>query len=58
MIEVSKANSTEDIYSGIDYHVDSTSTLETIEDNSIDIILSNYVIQDAPDYEGAFQVSF
>lgn len=53
MIEVSKANSSDP---NITYNVDSVTTLETIGDESIDLIVSNYVIQDTPDYESAFKV--
>ena len=37
----------------IDFHVDSCSSLQTIQDNSIDVIASNYVLMDLPDLKEA-----
>jgi ubiquinone/menaquinone biosynthesis C-methylase UbiE len=38
-----------------EFHVDSCTTLSTIEDNSIDLIISNYVLMDLDDLEGAIK---
>jgi SAM-dependent methyltransferase len=40
-------------YPGIDFRVDSVSELRTIGDAAVDLIVSNYVLMDAPDLEGA-----
>ncbi len=38
---------------GLDFRVDSCSTLETVETGSIDLIVSNYVLMDTPDLESS-----
>ena len=48
MIKIAKTK-----YSQIDFRVDSCTTLETIDDESIDMVLSNYVFMDSPNLEGA-----
>ncbi|MEP6961697.1 MAG: class I SAM-dependent methyltransferase, partial [Acidobacteriota bacterium] len=52
MIAVAQAH-----YPGIDFRVDSCAELKTVEDGSVDLIVSNYVLMDTPDLEetaGAF----
>lgn len=48
MIEVARSRGV-----NVDYRVDSSSTLETVPDASVDRIVSNYVLQDLPDLDGA-----
>lgn len=40
-------------YPDVDFRVDSTSELATIDDASVDLLASNYVLMDAPDLDGA-----
>jgi SAM-dependent methyltransferase len=40
-------------YPGVDYRVDSVSELRTVEDASVDRIVSNYVMMDTPDLDAA-----
>ena len=39
----------------LSFEVDNISTLESVADNSVDIIVSNYVLMDVPDLEGALR---
>lgn len=48
MIEIARGRAPE-----IDFRVDSVSELATVEDASVDRIVSNYVLMDAPDLTGA-----
>ena len=52
MIQEAKT-SLEDKNIDVTFHVDSASDLKTVEDESIDIIVSNYVLMDLPDLVGA-----
>lgn len=40
------------------FHVDSISTLTSIEDGACDLIVSNYVLMDTPDLEGAVRAFY
>lgn len=40
---------------GIDFHVDACSELTTIREDSIDLIVANYVLMDTPDLTGTMQ---
>lgn len=40
-------------YPGVDFRVDSCSGLGTIGDGRMDVVISNYVLMDTPDLEGA-----
>jgi SAM-dependent methyltransferase len=42
-------------YPGITFRVDSVSELATIPDLAMDLVVSNYVLMDAPDLEGALR---
>ncbi len=46
MIAIARKN-----HPGLDFRVDSCSTLETVESGSFDLIVSNYVLMDTPDLE-------
>lgn len=46
MLEIARAKSPD-----IDFRLDSCSTLGTVEDASIDVLVSNYVLMDTPDLE-------
>jgi len=48
MIAIARAASPE-----IDFRVDSCSQLATIEDDSVDLVVSNYVLMDTPDLDAA-----
>lgn len=48
MIEIAKKR-----YPGLSFAVDSASRLATIESESADLVVSNYVLMDLPDLEGA-----
>ena len=39
----------------IDFRVDSCSTLSTVSDGSVDMLISNYVLMDTPDLDGCMQ---
>jgi len=47
MIAIARAD-----YPGIDFRIDTSGTLHTIPDESFDLVVSNYVLMDAPDLEG------
>ena len=42
----------------IDYRVDSCSELKTVEDESVDLIVANYVLMDTPDLAGTMRAFF
>ena len=50
MIRIARA-----AYPGVDFRVDSASELRTIEDGSVDLIASNYVLMDTPDLGGTMR---
>lgn len=52
MIEIARERAGENPHH-VDFRIDSTSSLETIQDESIDIVISNYVLMDLPDLENA-----
>ncbi len=53
MIEISRNKSPQ-----IDYRVDSCSELKTIESDSIDLVIANYVIMDTPNLEATIEHFF
>lgn len=54
MIEIAREQ-TEKIGQNIDFHVDSCSRLESLNDEIFDLVVSNYVLMDVPDLEGTMQ---
>lgn len=50
MIEIARAKS-----QNIDFRVDSCSDLATVDDDSVDMVIANYVIMDTPDLAGTVQ---
>lgn len=50
MIEIARAKSPH-----IDFRVDSCTVLETIGDESVDLLVANYVLMDTPDLDGTLQ---
>ena len=50
MIEIARANAPL-----IDFRVDSCSSLETVEDCSVNLVIANYVLMDTPDLDGTMR---
>ena len=50
MIEIARYNAPK-----LDFRVDSCSELKTIDDNSIDLLVANYVLMDTPDLTGTMK---
>ncbi len=50
MIEIARAKAPR-----IDFRVDSCSSLETVEDGSINVVIANYVLMDTPDLYGTMR---
>jgi ubiquinone/menaquinone biosynthesis C-methylase UbiE len=53
MIRIARENNLNE--SNLSFEVDNISTLESVAENSIDIIVSNYVLMDVPDLKGALK---
>lgn len=51
MIEIARATSSREI----EFHVDSTSELQAVEDETLDRVIANYVLMDTPDLTGTMR---
>jgi ubiquinone/menaquinone biosynthesis C-methylase UbiE len=62
MVQIAKGNvnrriTRDEVHQKVEVHHDSVTELKTIEDNSIDLIISNYVLMDTPDLDSVLKVT-
>ncbi len=45
-------------YPGMEFHVDSCTSLQTVDEGEFDLLIANYVLMDTPDLQGAVNAFF